>query len=274
MYRAQGRFWEIDFLRGLAVVLMLGYHFLYDLDFFRLAEFELNSGLLSYIGRGSAEMFILVSGAALSISYSRANGPGASPSASPSASNSSSALSSALTSALTSKLFRKYLRRGLKLFTLGLVLTAVTRVFLPERYILFGILHFFGVSAILAYPYLKLKEANLLMALLFLIPGYWLGTRTFGFSTLIWLGFRPEHFQALDYFPVFPWFGMILLGIYLGNSLYAGGIRQFAVPALESSGAVKGFSWLGKHSLFIYFIHQPLFLALLWTAGYLDLNLI
>ena len=154
------------------------------------------------------------------------------------------------------------------------MLTAVTRVFLPERYILFGILHFFGVSAILAYPYLRLKEANLLMALLFLIPGYWLGTRTFGFSTLIWLGFRPEHFQALDYFPVFPWFGMILLGIYLGNSLYAGGIRQFAVPALESSGAVKGFSWLGKHSLFIYFIHQPLFLALLWTAGYLDLNLI
>ncbi|MFY1113314.1 MAG: heparan-alpha-glucosaminide N-acetyltransferase [Methanosarcinaceae archaeon] len=281
MYRAKGRFWEIDFLRGLAVVLMLGYHFLYDLDFFRLAEFELNSGLLSYIGRGAAEMFILVSGAALSISYSRANGAGAS---SPtSASHSSSTLasfsaissSSALTtSAFPSKLFRKYLRRGLKLFTLGLVLTAVTRVFLPERYILFGILHFFGVSAILAYPYLRLKEANLLMALLFFIPGYWLGTRTFGFSTLIWLGFRPEHFQALDYFPVFPWFGMVLLGIYLGNSLYAGGIRQFAVPAFEGSGAVKGFAWLGKHSLFIYFIHQPLFLALLWTAGYLDLNLI
>lgn len=270
MYRAQGRFWEIDFLRGLAVVLMLGYHFLYDLDFFRLAEFELNSGLLSYIGRGSAEMFILVSGAALSISYSRANGPGGSASHS----LSSSTLHLTSSSAFPSKLFRKYLRRGLKLFALGLVLTAVTRVFLPERYILFGILHFFGVSAILAYPYLRLKEANLLMALLFLIPGYWLGTRTFGFSTLVWLGFRPEHFQALDYFPVFPWFGMVLLGIYLGNSLYAGGIRQFAVPALESSGAVKGFSWLGKHSLFIYFIHQPLFLALLWTAGYLDLNLI
>ncbi len=228
MYRAQGRFWEIDFLRGLAVVLMLGYHFLYDLDFFRLAEFELNSGFLSYIGRGSAEMFILVSGAALSISYSRANGPGSSASHS----LSSSTLHLTSSSAFPSKLFRKYLRRGLKLFALGLVLTAVTRVFLPERYILFGILHFFGVSAILAYPYLRLKEANLLMALLFLIPGYWLGTRTFGFSTLVWLGFRPEHFQALDYFPVFPWFGMVLLGIYLGNSLYAGGIRQFAVPAL------------------------------------------
>jgi len=108
------------------------------------------------------------------------------------------------------------------------------------------------------------------MALLFLIPGYWLGTRTFGFSTLFWLGFRPENFQTLDYFPVFPWFGMVLLGIYLGNSLYSGGIRQFAVPALESSGAVKGFAWLGKHSLFIYFIHQPLFLGFLWAAGYLD----
>jgi len=278
MYRAQGRFWEIDFLRGIAVVLMLGYHFLYDLDFFGLAEFQLNSGLLSYIGRGAAELFILLSGAALSISYSRSNRSGASTSTSSSSSSmpltSVSTSASASTRPPSSSLFRKYLRRGLKLFSLGLVLTAVTRIFLPERYILFGILHFFGVAAILAYPYLRLKEENLLIALLFLIPGYWLGTRTFGFSALVWLGLRPEHFQTLDYFPIFPWFGIVLLGIYLGNSLYSGGIRQFGVPALESSGSVKGFSWLGKHSLFIYFIHQPLFLALLWAAGFLDPNMI
>ncbi len=258
MYKAQGRFWEIDFLRGIAVLLMLGYHFLYDLDFFGLAEFELNSGFLSYIGRGAAELFILVSGAALSISYSRSNSPG------------SSLTTASIYPVSASKQFPKYLRRGLKLFTLGLVLTAITRIFLPERYILFGILHFFGVAAILAYPYLRLKEENLFMALLFLIPGLWLAERTFGFSTLVWLGFQPEHFQTLDYFPIFPWFGLVLVGIYIGNTLYSGGSRQFGVPALESSGAVKSFAWLGKHSLIIYFIHQPLFLALLWAAGFLD----
>lgn len=281
MYRAQSRFWEIDFLRGVAVVLMLGYHFLYDLDFFGLAEFQLNSGLLSYIGRGAAETFILVSGAALSISYSRSNRQGSSGNGSEGSDSGRSdsgrsgpdPASVSIYPPPASTQFPKYLKRGLKLFTLGLVLTAVTRAFLPEKYILFGILHFFGVSAVLAYPYLRLKEENLFMALLFLIPGLWLAERTFGFSTLVWLGFRPEQFQTLDYFPIFPWFGLVLLGIYIGNTLYSGGFRQFAVPALESSGTVKGFAWLGKHSLFIYFIHQPLFLGFLWGAGFLDLNM-
>ncbi|WP_243684144.1 heparan-alpha-glucosaminide N-acetyltransferase domain-containing protein [Methanosarcina barkeri] len=66
------RFWEIDCLRGLAVLLMLFYHYLYDLDFFKLVDVQIRSGFILYAGRFSALLFILISGVALSISHSRA----------------------------------------------------------------------------------------------------------------------------------------------------------------------------------------------------------
>ncbi len=127
MARYADRFWEIDCLRGFAVLLMLLYHFLYDLDFFELAEIQLRSGFILYAGRFSALLFILISGAALSISHSKS-------------------LNKEFDGNGTEK-FSRYLKRGLKLYLMGLLLTGITWIFLPEEYIVFGILHFFGVSA-------------------------------------------------------------------------------------------------------------------------------
>ncbi|MCQ1535074.1 DUF1624 domain-containing protein [Methanosarcina sp. KYL-1] len=255
MHLQTNRFPEIDLIRGLAVLFMLVYHFLYDLDFFGIAEFKLNSGPLLWAGRGSAFLFIMVSGTALSISYSRAHKkkPEIEGNTSPG-------------------IFPKYLKRGVKLFSLGLLLTGITWIFLPGQYIIFGILHFFGVSAVLAYPFLKYGKENLFFGLFFGLFGLYLRHRTFGFSSLLWLGFRPEHFRSLDYFPIFPWFGVLLLGIYLGSSLYTGGKRQFEVPGFASGTDIsfKGLSSLGKHSLAIYFAHQPFFLGLFFLGGFID----
>lgn len=247
MDRHEYRLLEIDCLRGFAVIFMLLYHFLYDLDFFGIENIQIESGLFLYIGRSAAFLFILISGTALSISHSRA-------------------LNKEIDGVKTEN-FLKYLKRGLKLFSMGLVVTVVTWIFFPEQYIIFGVLHFFGVSAVLAYPFLKYGKENLYFSLFFGLTGLYLMDQTFGFSALLWLGFTPKNFTTLDYFPLFPWFGVLLAGIFLGNSLYEGGKRRFKIPKAGKNPLTMFISIVGQHSLVIYFIHQPLFLAILFLSG-------
>jgi uncharacterized membrane protein len=66
-----------------------------------------------------------------------------------------------------------------------------------------------------------------------------------------------------DYVPLFPWAGMVLVGIAAGHALAA---RDFAW--LAPLGRLPAFvRWLGRHSLAVYMVHQPLLLALLWIAA-------
>ncbi|MDD4749655.1 MAG: heparan-alpha-glucosaminide N-acetyltransferase [Methanosarcinaceae archaeon] len=271
------RFWEIDFFRGLAVLFMLVFHFAYTLDFFKLLKLSLNSGPLFYIGRSSAILFILLSGIALSLSHSKQE-------------KKELGMIAAEAKEFRKKRFwkkgfGKFLKRGLKLFSLGLFLTAVSWIFIEERYIAFGILHFFGLSSLLIYPWLSLKHGNsfsgralssfflLFSSLFFLLGGLFLWKRSFRFSALLWLGFRPEAFNSLDYFPLFPWFGVLLLGLFLGKSLYPENQRLFVFPDFSKLLPVRFFCLLGRYSLLIYFLHQPLFLAVLCLGSFLDPSL-
>ena len=83
---------------------------------------------------------------------------------------------------------------------------------------------------------------------------------------LLWLGLAPPEFYSLDYVPLLPWFGVVLFGVGLGDLLYPGYRRR--VTWLDQI-AVSGCSWarllcyLGRNSLTIYLVHQPLIILLL-----------
>ena len=89
------------------------------------------------------------------------------------------------------------------------------------------------------------------------IAGFWLMKGpTVDFPWLIPLGLRMEGFQSSDYFPLLPNFGFFLLGAVLGKTVYASG--QSLLPKVKETNPVLRFlRGCGKHSLWIYLLHQP-----------------
>lgn len=235
------RFWEIDFFRGAAIIMMIIFHFLYDINYFGFYNVILHSGFWRIFAHITAGIFIFLVGISLTISYSRTR------------------------LRKTRKQLRlKYLGRGLKIFSLGLIITLITYFFLNQGFIIFGILHFIGISVILAYPLLKYRVLNLFLGMFFIVVGFYLDSLTFSFPWLLWLGLKPAYFYTLDYFPLLPWFGLALIGLFIGNTFYKNNKRQFRIPELSRIKSIGLFCFLGRHSLIIYLLHQPVLIAFLY----------
>jgi uncharacterized membrane protein len=163
---------------------------------------------------------------------------------------------------------KKIFMRGLKIFSFGVLITSITFLTFPEAFIIFGILHLIGFSIIFGQFFLKFKKMNLLLGLIIILLGFYLQNFRFDFPWLLWLGFIPKDFFTFDYFPILPWFGVSLLGIFFGNVLYNKGKRNFKIRDFSNSVAVKFLSFLGRNSLTIYLLHQPLLILLLLILGF------
>lgn len=234
------RFWEVDSLRGIAILMMVIFHLIFDLYYFAIYGFNVHSGFLWWFARVTAFIFIFLVGVSLSLSYSRT-----------------------ILGYGQRNLFLKYLKRGLKIFGYGLLITIVTWIFIGNGFIVFGILHLIGIAIILEYPFLKYRYANLFLGIAFIIAGIYLMSFRFDFNALLWLGFIPYNFYTVDYFPLLPWLGVVSLGIFTGDILYPNYKRHFNIPDLSNYMLFRILGFLGRHSLLIYLIHQPILILIL-----------
>lgn len=228
------RFWEIDLLRGLAVIIMIVFHFLFDLIFFANYSIDLYSGFWYWIGRLAAVSMLFLVGVSLTISFNRKK-----------------------------QSFGFFFLRGIKIFALGLFITLITFLFLPQGTIWFGVLHSIGFSIILGYFFIKRKKLALIIGSILILIGIFLSQFSFNFAWLLWLGLFPKNFYTFDYFPLLPWFGIVLLGIFAGNKFYAQGNRSFELKESGNNLFAKIVSFLGRNSLTIYLIHQPILILFL-----------
>ena len=73
-----------------------------------------------------------------------------------------------------------------------------------------------------------------------------------------YLGFPNPGFFSTDYFPLFPWFFLFLTGHFLHRLLEEKDLNQ----RLFSRGQVPVLNWMGRHSLIIYLLHQPVLYGL------------
>ena len=222
----KNRIWEIDALRGIAILNMIFCHFLYDLRWFYAWKINLNSPWLWLPFQG-AVLFFLLSG--ISSNFSRNN-----------------------------------IKRGLQTGAVALLVTLVTWLMDNQAYIRFGTLHFLACAMLLTPLLKKLNSIQLTgFILLFFGIGYYFSQF---YVTIPWLfpfGLLTANFTSTDYFAIFPNLGYYSLGILLARRYYAE--RRSLFAPLPFSHWLQ---WMGQHSLFLYILHQPLILAILWLISW------
>lgn len=231
------RIWEIDFLRGVSIILMVGYHLLFDLGSFRGVErflgfsTDLSSTAWTIAQFFFAGLFVVLSG-------------------------------------ISSTLSRSNVRRGLRLLAVSLAVTAVTYVFDPSSTVIFGILQclafsmlIYGAAFAKTGPAACAAWGALVLGLGAVVPVLKkaLAVR---FDWLLPFGIHSPTFSSFDYFPLIPWFGAFLVGAALGKSVYAS--KRSLIPWRLP---VTFVNIAGRHSLLIYIVHQPVIMGVLYLLG-------
>lgn len=240
----------IDSLRGITIISMIGYHFAWDLVYLFLIPIPWLNALSGYLWQQSiCWSFILISGFCWSFC-------------------------------------KKPFKRGMIVFFFGAVITFITVTFLPEDAIIYGVLTFLGSAMIL------LAIIRPLICRIPPIPGclcsfaifLWikkinwkfigwgrftvsLGDCLYRDNLTTYLGFPKPGFFSTDYFSLFPWIFLYLTGFFL--------YRIYKDYVMENERSLSFLYWqepclsfLGRHSLFIYLLHQPILygIYLIWST--------
>lgn len=234
----KNRIWELDALRGICILGMIVVHFVFDLNEFAGLGLTM-PGWFNFCQRYGHILFILISG---------------------------------ICATLASRSFR----RGVIVFCAGLLVTGVTLFmvcvlkFNRSLSIYFGILHLLGLCMILFPLFKKLPVwALAVLGAGFVALGVWLAALepvAVSFPSaqgllLGAIGIRPAGFYSGDYFPIFPNLGWFLLGAVLGRTAYRR--RESLLPKVNADFfLLRFFRFCGRHSLWIYLLHQPVLAGL------------
>lgn len=236
--RVYKRYIELDACRGIAIVMMVIFHLVFDLSFFSLYAVDTSQGFWRFFGYATASLFVFIAGTAVSLRAEK------------------------IPSGIGIPCGLLFIRRGLFLVGVGFLVTLATFIFLKgEGYVIFGILQLIGTSTILAPLFFRLKKWVVIPGIFIIVVG-WMITLPTGPLWLLWAGIHPVGFFSVDYTPLLPWFGVFLIGMAAGTWLYPGGIQAFQAPYWVKK-ILRIPAIPGRHSLLIYLIHQPVLLLLL-----------
>ncbi|MFA5005939.1 MAG: heparan-alpha-glucosaminide N-acetyltransferase domain-containing protein [Candidatus Izemoplasmatales bacterium] len=261
MEREKGtRIWEVDFLRGFSIIMMVWDHLMYDLKslpswFSNFYAFE-RPGIEWLVGFASdywhgdlratfhyvfVGFFLVVSG--ISFTFSRSN-----------------------------------LKRGLKFLLFAVLISAVTMT--VDRFadlgisVFFGIIHMFALGTLITWALRKIWDNDMFMlavgsavvilGVLFAwrdVPAY--GNVTWDNFLSIIVGTAA---YGADHFGLLPYTGVIMIGTVIGNRFYAA--RRSLLPKLDGRWN-RPFVLAGRHTLAIFVAHQPVIAGLIFLIGLL-----
>lgn len=230
---AAGRIEAIDAARGIALCMMFVYHFAFDLRYFGAlrADFE-NDPLWLGFRAVIVSSFLTIVGVSLTLAERSGMRLG------------------------------RFLRRLGWIAAGAIATTAASLITFPQSFIYFGILHSIVVASLLAWPLRRYPIGALALGLAVLVAGSTLSHPAFDAKALSIFGFTTHKPITEDYVPLAPWSAAVFIGIAVGHGLARVGFRPLA-PLGRLPGGLR---WLGRHSLIVYLVHQPILLAVLWVV--------
>ena len=214
------RLWQIDFIRGLAIVGMIIYHLIFDLYFFGRGDLNPFSPPLIIFARFVASVFLFLVGVTFFLSWKKYP--------------------------RHRQLFIHNLKRSLLIFLAASLVSLVTFLIDPSLTVRFGILHLISISLLLLLPFSLIRSSVLLLATAFIF---------------LLAPFPSSALPAFDYYPLFPWFGLVLLGFALAPKIPLS--HQVRPPSPLFSPLL----FLGRHSLIVYLLHQPLLIFFIYLIS-------
>jgi uncharacterized membrane protein len=157
-----------------------------------------------------------------------------------------------------------YLRRLVLVACAAALVSIVTWFALPDIFIFFGILHHIALASLLALPFLFLPTPVIAVAAVIVVAlPFALGFHLVDEDWLAFLGFGPWPLTA-DFVPVFPWFGCVLAGMVLARIALPRAQGSDWASWRATSAPAKVIVLGGRNSLFVYLVHQPLFIGALF----------
>ena len=223
----------LDALRGIAILAMVVYHFCFDLRYFGVARWDFEHDIRWLAARTLIlSSFLLIAG--ISAALARRD-PAAD---------------------------ARWPRHVAVIGGAALLVTAASAMMFPRSFIWFGVLHAIALSLLLARPLVDRPRAAVAAGVIVIAAGVMLSSQHFDNRMLGWLGFMTGKPMTEDYVPLFPWSGVLFLGIAAGHALVASNFAMLA-PLARMPRALR---FLGRHSLAVYLVHQPLLLGGLGLA--------
>jgi uncharacterized membrane protein len=221
----------IDGLRGFALCLMIVYHFSFDLVWFKILQADFNHDPFWLGFRGViVTLFLGLVGVSLVLAQRAHPGQGA------------------------------FWRRVALIAVCAGLVSGVSYVTFPKTFITFGVLHCIAVSSILARPLVNWPRLALLFGIAIIAIGNLVHLPAFDAPWLNWVGLMTHKPPTEDYVPLLPWLGVVLFGIGIGDWLLA---RERGAMLSLSRVTPAWLAWMGRHSLLIYLVHQPVLVGIL-----------
>ncbi len=232
-----GRLIAIDWLRTVAILAMVVFHFGRDFEVLGLvAPGTTYGGLWDFSARAIASSFLFLAGFSLWL----AHGQG--------------------------MRWRAYMTRLGLLVAAAAAVSIATYFAMPSFWVRFGILHSIALCSVFGLLFLRVPWWLTILAppaILFLGP--LLKDPSFNSLWWIWSGLGTQVPPMMDYEPMIPWLSPFLAGLAFAQM---GGARLLTFGPATPGPVARALAWPGKHALPIYLVHQPILIGgiLAWVS--------